>query len=68
MDLSNLTAEQILWTAAALLLLLGVVAVFAEHRRGKRRDIDRVGWVPWNFIQIFALLLALMAAALALKA
>ena len=67
MDFSDLDTGQMLWAAAGL-LLLGVIAVFAEHRRGKRRDIDRVGWVPWNFIQIFALLLALVAAALALKA
>jgi hypothetical protein len=57
-----------LWLAAALLVALAVLAAFAEHRRQRRRDIDRPGFVPWNGVQIFAFMLAVVAAVLALKA
>jgi cytochrome c oxidase assembly factor CtaG len=58
---------RLLWGAAALLLLLAAVAAFAEYRRTRRRNLDRPGWVPWNLIQILAFMLAMIAAALALK-
>jgi hypothetical protein len=60
--------EYRLWAAAAASLALAAWAAWAEHRRGKRRDLDRPGWVPWNLIQVLAFLGALAAAALALKA
>ncbi|MFL6846620.1 MAG: hypothetical protein ACJ8ER_17275 [Allosphingosinicella sp.] len=56
-----------LWPAAALFLALAILAAWADRRRAKRRDVDRPGWVPWTGIQIFAFLLALVAAALALR-
>ena len=57
-----------LGAAAAALFVLALVAAFAEHRRGRRRNLDRVGWVPWNLIQILAFLGSVVALALALKA
>jgi uncharacterized membrane protein SpoIIM required for sporulation len=57
-----------LWAAAGLLIALAVVAAWAEHRRQRRRDVDRPGFVPWNAIQIFAFLLSVVAAMLAVKA
>jgi hypothetical protein len=60
-------APTLLWTLAAALLLLAVAAAFAEHRRGKRRNLEAVGWMPWNLIQVLAFLGAVAAAALALK-
>jgi hypothetical protein len=56
-----------LWWLAGALLLLAVAAAWAEHRRGKRRNLDRVGWMPWNLIQILAFLGAVVSVALALK-
>lgn len=56
-----------LWWLAGGLLLLAVTAVIAEHRRNRRPVLDRVGWVPWDLIQILAFLGAFVAAALALK-
>lgn len=38
-----------------------------QFRRSRRRDLDKVGWMPWNFIQILGFLGAIVAAALALK-
>jgi hypothetical protein len=63
-----LEPAQFLWLAAAALLALAIVAAVAEHRRQRRRDVDRPGLIPWNGIQIFAFLLAVIAATLALKA
>ena len=62
-----MTTQQLLWTAAGAALLLALVAGVAEHRRGKRRDLDKPGWVPWTFLQVIGLLAAAVAAALALK-
>ena len=64
----DLEASTLLWSAAGLLTLLSAWAAFAEHRRGRRRNLDRPGWVPWNLVQILAFLLAVAAAALAIKA
>lgn len=37
-----------LWSGA--LLVLALVALFAERRRLKRARIDCIGWVPWTGI------------------
>ena len=58
----------LLWCAAGALALVAALAALAEHLRGKRRNLDRPGLMPWNLIQVLALLGAMVAAALALKA
>ena len=60
--------ETLLWIAAGILLLLAVLAALAEHLRNRRRNLDAVGWVPWNMIQVLAFLGSVLALALALKA
>jgi cytochrome c oxidase assembly factor CtaG len=64
---ADLTTDQMLWAIAGFLLLLALLAAFAEHRRKNRRDLDNVGLMPWNFIQVIAFLCAVVAAVLALK-
>ena len=44
------------------------VASIADHRRRHRRDIDRVGFMPWPLISIASVMTALFAFAAALKA
>jgi hypothetical protein len=56
-----------LYWGAGTSMAVAVFAGFAEWRRGKRRDLDRVGIMPWNGIQVFAFLLAVIAAVLAVK-
>ncbi len=46
-----------LW--GGLLLLGALIAFWAEQRRTKRRDIDRVGWVPWTKIFFICALIGL---------
>ena len=63
----DIESVHLLWAAAGLLLLDAAFAAFAEHRRGRRRNLDRPGWVPWNLIQILAFLLAVAAVAIAAR-
>lgn len=65
--MADLTTDQLLWLITGLLALLAALATLAEHRRKNRRDLDKVGLMPWNFIQVMAFLSAVVAAVLALK-
>lgn len=56
-----------LWIGVGAMVALAGVSGVAEWRRGKRRDLDKVGWVPWTLIQVMAMLLAIVGAAFALK-
>jgi hypothetical protein len=65
--MTDLTLNQDFWIAAGLLLLLAVIGGWREHRRKRRRDIDRPGLVPWQLIEILAFFAAVGAVLLALK-
>ncbi|TFI57739.1 hypothetical protein E2493_13490 [Sphingomonas parva] len=67
-DLDFVSLDTELWVAAAGLFVLAAVAALAEHRRNRRRTLDRVGWVPWNVIQVLSFMGSVVALALALKA
>ncbi len=62
-----MTTQAWLWWTCGVSAAVAALAALAEHRRNRRRDLDNVGWVPWNFIQILAFLGAIVAAALAVK-
>jgi hypothetical protein len=53
--------------AGAGFMILAVVATFAEWRRSRRRNIDRVGWVPWTAVFLASFLLANVLLLLAVK-
>ena len=57
-----------LWELAAAAGGVAVIAGLADRRRNRRRDLDRVGWVPWPLIALMATLLALVFTAFALHA
>lgn len=63
-----MTVQATLWTASAASLALAAGAAAAERRRARRRDIDRVGWMPWTGLQLLLFGLAIIGAALAMKA
>jgi hypothetical protein len=65
--MTDLDLNQWLWIAAAGFVLLGLAAAIAGHRRNRRRDIDRPGWVPWSLVEILAFFLAFGAVVLAVK-
>lgn len=59
---------QALWTLAGAGAALAVAAAFADHRRERRRNLDRPGWAPWGLIQILAAIVTVVAAVLAMRA
>jgi hypothetical protein len=65
--MTDLEPRQMLWMAAGAFLLLALVAAFANHRRKRRRDIDKPGLMPWQAIEFFSFFLAILAAAVALN-
>lgn len=56
-----------LWMGAGVSMVTAVVAGVAEWRRGRRKDLDRVGIMPWNAIQMGAFLVAVVAVVLAVR-
>lgn len=53
------------WSAAAAAVVVAVTCGIGDWRRRNRRDLDRVGWVDWASVQMLALLVALVCAAVA---
>jgi hypothetical protein len=56
-----------LWVGAAAAIGVAVASALGEHRRRNRRDLDRVGLVPWPLIQLLAMLAAVICASVALN-
>jgi Zn-dependent protease with chaperone function len=52
------------WLLAAAFAALAALAAWADHRRGKRRNLDRPGWVPWPLVLILAILTCVVCLAL----
>jgi hypothetical protein len=53
--------------AGAIAALVALIAGLAERRRMNRKDIEKVGFMPWPLIMMMSLLLAVVAIGLALK-
>jgi len=48
-----------MWWGGAVIALVGaVLAGVADWRRTRRDDLDRVGWLDWRSVQMFALIAA----------
>lgn len=60
-----MSPQAALWTAAAASAGFAVLATAAEWLRGRRRSLDRVGWMPWQGISVAAFFAAVALAALA---
>ncbi|RYE04551.1 MAG: hypothetical protein EOP61_00085 [Sphingomonadales bacterium] len=58
--------QQELWTGVGIALAVAVISGFGERRRKQRKDMDRIGLMPWPLIQVLALLIALILTSLAL--
>jgi hypothetical protein len=54
------------WLAAAAFAAFALLAGWADHRRAKRRDIDKPGWVPWQLVLILAMMASVVCVALAI--
>jgi hypothetical protein len=51
-----------LWIGVGAFVLLAVISGIGEYRRGKRRDFDSVGLMPWQLIQVLSIIGAAMLA------
>jgi uncharacterized membrane protein YcjF (UPF0283 family) len=57
-----------LWAQIALAMCaLAGTAAIADSRQLRRRDFDRVGFMPWPVILIVSLIIAAFSTAIALK-
>ena len=56
-----------LWIGVGAFVAVAAGSGLADWRRTKRRDLDRVGWMPWTLVHVLALLGAVVTAALAIK-
>ncbi len=63
-----MTIQGWMWSADAAALALVVLAGLADSRRGRRRDLDRAGWVPWRGLQVAGFFAILLFTMLALRA
>ena len=62
-----MTAQHLLWTVSGSAFAVAATAGLAEYRRQRRKNLDRVGWMPWNLIQTMAGLAAVLALAYSLR-
>jgi hypothetical protein len=65
-DGTEMSAQAITWTACGIAAAVAVFATAAEWLRNRRRNIDAVGWVPWQLISVLAFFAAVGLAGLAL--
>lgn len=52
------------WLLAAAFAALSVLAGWADHRRGKRRNLDKPGWVPWQPLLVLSMMACVVCVAL----
>ena len=53
-------SDKIMAVIGGLAVALAVVAWLGDRRRMKRRDLDRVGFMPWTPVFFFALMAAVL--------
>ncbi|MDE0878503.1 MAG: hypothetical protein OSB00_07525 [Sphingomonas bacterium] len=56
------------WIATAAAVMIAVLAGVVDWRRTRRADLDRIGFVDWRTVQMFALIAAAMAGTIAFNA
>jgi len=49
-----------LLTAGSAATLVAIVAWVADHRRTRRRQLDRVGFMPWTDVFFWSTMLAVL--------
>ena len=59
--------QAVLLVIAAAAAILALIATVAERRRKNRRDLDKVGLMPWPLFQVVGVVTAAMCLVYALK-
>lgn len=62
-----MSGKEITEAAVALALAVALLAGVADWRHRKRDDLDRVAWLDWRSVQVFALIGAIVAFSLAMN-
>lgn len=52
------------WLLAAAFAALALLAGWRDHARGRRRNLDNPGWVPWQLILVLAMMASVVCVAL----
>ncbi len=52
--------DQFMLSAGGILAVIAAIASLAERRRVRRRDLERVGFMPWNGIFFLSFLGAVL--------
>lgn len=61
----EVSARALFGVAAGVAALFALVAGVIDHRHRTRRDMDRVAMLDWRSVQVFALMAAILLAAIA---
>lgn len=56
-----------LWGFAGMSALMAVLSTVADLRRQRRRNLDKVGFMPWTLITVLSVMATLFLTAIALK-
>ncbi len=56
-----------LFAGAGIALTLAIASGIGEARRRRRRSLDAVGWIPWQLVQMLAILATLILVSVALN-
>jgi amino acid transporter len=62
-----LSGKEFAEAAVALALAVALLAGIADWRHRRRDDLDRVAWLDWRSVQVFALIGAIVAFSLAMN-
>jgi len=57
----DLSGKEIAEGAVGLALAIALLAGVADWRHRRRDDLDRVAWLDWRWVQVFALIAAIVA-------
>jgi len=47
--------------------LIAGLSIYAEHRRKNRKNLHKVGFMPWSFISVISIISVVSMSALAIK-
>jgi len=62
-----MTTQVMFLALAAAAIVMAVVSAIRDKKRSSRANLDQVGWVPWDLLQIFFGIVAVVAIVLAFK-
>ncbi len=62
-----MSGREVAEAAVALALAVALLAGIADWRHRKRDDLDRVAWLDWRSVQVFALIGAIVAFSVAMN-